>query len=107
MSVVGNTRQSLGGAGVESVLEAVLERVTFANEETGYTIARVATERSGTDLLTVAGPLLGAQVGERPAADGTVDVTSAVWAAVRGAVVFGGAARDDPGHPAVPGVGAD
>ena len=64
MSVVGNTRQSLGGAGVESVLEAVLERITFANEETGYTVARVATERSGTDLLTVAGPLLGAQVGE-------------------------------------------
>jgi len=46
------------------VLEAVLERVTYANEETGYTIARVATERSGADLLTVVGPLLGAQVGE-------------------------------------------
>jgi exodeoxyribonuclease V alpha subunit len=38
--------------------------ITFANEETGYTIARVATERSGPDLLTVVGPLLGAQVGE-------------------------------------------
>ena len=49
---------------MESVLEAVLERVTYANEETGYTIARVATERSGGDLLTVVGPLLGAQVGE-------------------------------------------
>src|ERR1700754_1376343 len=45
-------------------LEAVLERVTYANEETGYTIARVATERSGPDLLTVVGPLLGAQIGE-------------------------------------------
>src|SRR5215831_11089541 len=45
-------------------LEAVLERITYANEETGYTIARVATERSGRDLLTVVGPLLGAQVGE-------------------------------------------
>lgn len=45
-------------------LEAVLERVTYANEETGYTIARVATERTGPDLLTVVGPLLGAQVGE-------------------------------------------
>ncbi|HEY1963986.1 MAG TPA: ATP-dependent RecD-like DNA helicase, partial [Acidobacteriaceae bacterium] len=30
----------------------------------GYTIARVATERSGPDLLTVVGPLLGAQIGE-------------------------------------------
>ena len=55
----------------ESVLEAVLERVTFANEETGYTIARVAPTRlpippslAGPDLLTVVGPLLGAQVGE-------------------------------------------
>ena len=47
-----------------SVLEAVLERFTYVNEDTGYTIARVATERTGPDLLTVAGPLLGAQVGE-------------------------------------------
>ncbi|MBG0831907.1 ATP-dependent RecD-like DNA helicase [Planomonospora sp. ID67723] len=42
----------------------MLERITYANEETGYTIARVATERSGAELLTVVGPLLGAQVGE-------------------------------------------
>ena len=48
----------------QAVLEAVLERITYANEDTGYTIARVATERTGPDLLTVVGPLLGAQVGE-------------------------------------------
>nr|WP_283134257.1 ATP-dependent RecD-like DNA helicase [Rhizohabitans arisaemae] len=47
-----------------AVLEAVLERITYANEETGYTIARVAADRSGADLLTVVGPLLGAQPGE-------------------------------------------
>ncbi|MET8869414.1 ATP-dependent RecD-like DNA helicase [Nonomuraea sp. NPDC004580] len=47
-----------------SSLDAVLERITYANEETGYTIARVATDRTGADLLTVVGPLLGAQVGE-------------------------------------------
>jgi exodeoxyribonuclease V alpha subunit len=47
-----------------SVLEGVLERITYANEDTGFTIARVATERTGPDLLTVVGPLLGAQVGE-------------------------------------------
>ena len=46
------------------VLDGVLERITYANEDTGYTIARVATERTGPDLLTVVGPLLGAQVGE-------------------------------------------
>ena len=28
----------------QAVLEAVLERITYANEETGYTIARAATE---------------------------------------------------------------
>ncbi len=64
MSDVTSTSQARPGPPVESVLEAVLERVTYANEETGYTIARVATERIGPDLLTVVGPLLGAQVGE-------------------------------------------
>lgn len=34
-------------------VEGVLERITYANEDTGYTVARVATERSGPDLLTV------------------------------------------------------
>src|SRR5690349_18866681 len=64
--MVAVTGQSPSPAGPQSlsVLEAVLERITYANEDTGYTIARVATERSGTDLLTVVGPLLGAQVGE-------------------------------------------
>ncbi len=47
-----------------ATLDAVLERITYANEETGYTVARVATDRS-SDLLTVVGPLLGAQPGER------------------------------------------
>jgi exodeoxyribonuclease V alpha subunit len=46
-----------------ATLDAVLERITYANEETGYTVARVATDRS-SDLLTVVGPLLGAQPGE-------------------------------------------
>jgi hypothetical protein len=45
-----------------ATLDAVLERITYANEETGYTVARVATDRSG-DLLTMVGPLLGAQPG--------------------------------------------
>ena len=45
-------------------LDAVLERITYANEETGYTIARVSTDQSAVELLTVVGALLGAQVGE-------------------------------------------
>jgi len=46
-----------------SVLEATLERITFANEQTGYTVARVDPGRGG-DLVTVVGSLLGAQPGE-------------------------------------------
>ncbi|MFJ8473270.1 ATP-dependent RecD-like DNA helicase [Kitasatospora sp. NPDC094011] len=45
-------------------VEGVLERITYANEETGYTVARVDTGRGANDLLTVVGALLGAQVGE-------------------------------------------
>ena len=51
------------GEGGGVVLDGVLERVTFANPETGYTIARIAPER-GAELVTAVGPLLGAQVGE-------------------------------------------
>src|SRR5690348_13002270 len=52
-----------------AVLEAVLERITYANEETGYTVARVAPARtSGAavsgELVTVVGNLLGVQPGE-------------------------------------------
>ena len=47
-----------------ATLEAVLERVTYANDETGYTVARVATNASA-DPVTVVGPLLGIQPGER------------------------------------------
>ncbi len=56
------------GPGIQrdgSVLDGVLERVTFANPETGYTIARIDPGgRGGADLITVVGALLGAQVGE-------------------------------------------
>ncbi|MGY1604924.1 SF1B family DNA helicase RecD2 [Geodermatophilus sp. SYSU D00815] len=50
-------------AGAGSVLEATLERIIFANPQTGYTVARVDTGRGG-DLVTVVGALLGAQPGE-------------------------------------------
>jgi hypothetical protein len=38
------TVASQGGG---AVLDGVLDRVTFANPETGYTIARIAPERGG------------------------------------------------------------
>ncbi|RSS83915.1 ATP-dependent RecD-like DNA helicase [Streptomyces sp. WAC06614] len=47
-----------------AVVEGVLERITYANEESGYTVARVDTGRGGGELLTVVGALLGAQPGE-------------------------------------------
>src|SRR3954452_22765180 len=46
-----------------AVLEATLERITFANPQTGYTVARVDTGR-GSELVTVVGSLLGAHPGE-------------------------------------------
>ncbi|NUT52603.1 MAG: ATP-dependent RecD-like DNA helicase [Saccharothrix sp.] len=47
-------------------LEAVLERITYQNDDNGWTVARVDTGRgSGMgELLTVVGPMLGAQPGE-------------------------------------------
>ncbi|WP_406396341.1 ATP-dependent RecD-like DNA helicase [Streptomyces sp. NBC_00887] len=45
-------------------MTGVLERITYANEENGYTVARVDTGRGANDLLTVVGSLLGAQPGE-------------------------------------------
>ncbi|MFI5616748.1 ATP-dependent RecD-like DNA helicase [Streptomyces sp. NPDC051567] len=47
-----------------AVVEGVLERITYANEESGYTVARVDTGHGAADLLTVVGSLLGAQPGE-------------------------------------------
>ncbi len=47
-----------------AVVDGVLERITYANEESGYTVARVDTGRGSGDLLTVVGSLLGAQPGE-------------------------------------------
>ncbi|MYT28208.1 MULTISPECIES: ATP-dependent RecD-like DNA helicase [unclassified Streptomyces] len=47
-----------------AVVEGVLERITYANEENGYTVARVDTGRGSGELLTVVGALLGAQPGE-------------------------------------------
>ncbi|MFE2476399.1 ATP-dependent RecD-like DNA helicase [Streptomyces sp. NPDC059389] len=52
------------GAVQLAVVEGVLERITYANEESGYTVARVDTGRGSGDLLTVVGSLIGAQPGE-------------------------------------------
>ncbi|APU40352.1 MULTISPECIES: ATP-dependent RecD-like DNA helicase [unclassified Streptomyces] len=52
------------GAVQLAVVEGVLERITYANEDSGYTVARVDTGRGSGDLLTVVGSLLGAQPGE-------------------------------------------
>ena len=60
----------VAGQGGGAVLDGVLERVTFANPETGYTIARIAPVKGagevggGAELITAVGPLLGAQIGE-------------------------------------------
>ena len=46
-----------------STLEATLERITYANEDSGYVVAKVDTGRGG-ELVTVVGSLLGARPGE-------------------------------------------
>jgi exodeoxyribonuclease V alpha subunit len=63
MTASSNAQGTPRPAPAGAVLEAVLERITFANPETGYTVARVDTGRGG-DLVTVVGALLGAQPGE-------------------------------------------
>ncbi|WP_329250151.1 ATP-dependent RecD-like DNA helicase [Streptomyces sp. NBC_01478] len=64
MSTQATNRGNPTGERHLAVLEGVLERITYANEENGYTVARVDTGRGGGDLLTVVGALLGAQAGE-------------------------------------------
>ena len=46
-----------------ATLDATLERITYANEDSGYIVAKVDTGRGG-DLVTVVGALLGARPGE-------------------------------------------
>jgi exodeoxyribonuclease V alpha subunit len=48
---------------VGATLDATLERITYANEDNGYTVAKVDPGRGG-ELITVVGSLLGAQPGE-------------------------------------------
>ena len=90
-----------------SVLEAVLERITYANEDTGYTIARVATERTGPDLLTVVGPLLGAQVGESLRLTGRWSSHPRYGRQFEVHSYTTVLPATDPGHPPLPGFGAD
>jgi exodeoxyribonuclease V alpha subunit len=59
----GDEGSAVAEAGAGAVLEATLERITFANAQTGYTVARVDPGRGG-NLVTVVGSLLGAQPGE-------------------------------------------
>ncbi|WP_116244048.1 ATP-dependent RecD-like DNA helicase [Nocardiopsis sp. FIRDI 009] len=47
-----------------AVVQGVLERITYANEDNGYTVAKVDTGNGAHDLLTVVGALAGVQPGE-------------------------------------------
>lgn len=44
-------------------MEATLARITYANEDSGYLVAKVDAGRGG-DLVTMVGALLGARPGE-------------------------------------------
>ena len=91
-----------------SLLDGVLERVTFANPETGYTIAKIGAARGGgSDLVTGGRAAAGRAGGRVAAAARPVDEPPEVRPAVRGALLHHRAPGHHPGHPAVPGLGAD
>lgn len=50
-------------------LRGTIERITFANEENGYTVARFLPEGK-TDIITIVGNLMGANVGESLSLEG-------------------------------------
>jgi len=62
MAVAGATARDMPDDGV-AVIEGILERVTYANQESGYTIVRLAVPGQ-EDLVTAVGHLLGAKPGE-------------------------------------------
>ena len=78
---VGRGRDGSDGVVQGAVLEATLERITYANEDTGYIVAKVDTGRGG-DLVTVVGCAAGCPAGGGAAAARAVGFPSAVRAAV-------------------------
>ena len=102
----------VAGQGGGAVLDGVLERVTFANPETGYTIARIAPVKGaggwwgrGTDHR---GRAAARRADRRvPPAARPLVVPPEVRPAVRGGLLRHGAARHRRGHPEIPGLGPD
>ena len=103
----------VAGPGGGAVLDGVLERVTFANPETGYTIARIAPAKGGgevgggADLITAVGPLLGAQIGEFLRLRGRWSSHPKYGRQFEVPLLRHGAARHRRGHPEIPGLGPD
>jgi exodeoxyribonuclease V alpha subunit len=65
------------------VLEALLERLTYVNEETGYTIARVATHL-GSGLIKDIGPVFAERTVEHLGPDRSSRTNRAGWWKCRG-----------------------
>ena len=61
--MAGNKGQTPAEAGQFQFLEGTLERLTFQNDENGYTVARVIP-KGKTYEVTVVGTLSGVNVGE-------------------------------------------
>ena len=58
-----NTAQATSPLRAQETLTGTVERITYHNEETGYTVARLTPEGK-EDLVTVVGPMMGVNVGE-------------------------------------------
>jgi hypothetical protein len=89
-----------------AILEAVLERITYANPETGYTVARVATNRS-SDLAHGGRAAAGGPARREPTPAGPLDQPPSVRPPIPGRDLHHRAARDHPGDPPLPRLGAD
>ena len=82
-----------------ATLEAVLERITYANEETGYTVARVSARGQWQRAAHHRGQPAGRAAGREPAPAGQVEEPSPVWPPVRGRQLHHRAPRHAAGHP--------
>ena len=79
-------------------LEGTLERLTYQNDENGYTVARLIPKGKSYEV-TVVGTLAGVNVGESAAAHGRLDHASPVRAPVRGPLVSRPVPGDGRRHP--------
>ena len=84
------------------ILRGTVERITYHNEENGYTVAQLMPEGQSY-TVTVVGNMLGINVGESVAVERRLDCAPPVWSPVPGRQRAHRAAGDDRRPGEVPG----